>query len=77
MIMYRCKYLQRGTYHEKIVIFIAVVISALLCCGCVKDGPAFIKGEYIRTSTDAISSEGFTPHFIFLEMVIIFNVLVQ
>lgn len=54
---------------KRMLIFFAVVISVLLCCGCVDDGPAVIKGEYIRTSTDgesyAISSEGLTPYFYF------------
>lgn len=56
---------------KKVLIFLVVVISALLCCGCVNDGPAVIKGEYIRTSTDAesyaIRNEDFEPYFYFDE----------
>lgn len=56
---------------KKVLIFLVVVISALLCCGCVNDEPAVIKGDYIRTSTDAesytTSSEGYAPYFYFYE----------
>lgn len=56
---------------KKLLVFLVVFVSALLCCGCADDGPAVIVGEYIRTSTDgesyAISSEGYAPYFIFFD----------
>lgn len=54
---------------KKLLIFLAAVVSAFLCCGCVDDGPAVIKGDYVRTYTDgqsyAISSEDYAPYFYF------------
>ncbi len=66
---------------KKLLVFLVVMVSALLCCGCADDGPAVIVGEYIRTSTDgesyAISSEGFAPYFIFLMTAILLIVPAQ
>lgn len=54
---------------KKVLIFLVVVISAFICCGCVNDGPAVIKGDYIRTSTNvesyAIGLEDYPPYFYF------------